>query len=192
MINKKEILKKLLVLCCVLTLLVPGDVLAASTGNNKEVRKADRELETIKKYLTYEGEEGDKLIFNDTLAIENNESEEIIMLGKDLEEISIIYSVENESNIDKDTKKLVVPVWGNYCGPGWGTKDSKKPTTDILDKGCKAHDNCYKGAGYKKNCTCNRNLVNHINNNLKNMSGNMLTTAKTIRNYFKTVGLIGC
>lgn len=193
MFNKKKTLKNLLLMFCILVLLLPGDVLAmGQSKKNNELKEADKQLEIIKQYLTYDGEEKNIVIFDYNAAIEKNESEEIIELGKALQEVSIVYSMEEETYSNELVKKVVIPVWGNYCGPGWGTKDSTKPTTDILDQGCKAHDNCYKGSGYKKNCKCNKNLINHIDRNYNYMTGSMKTTAFAIRSYFKMFGLIGC
>ena len=91
-----------------------------------------------------------------------------------------------------ETYGLVLPIWGNYCGPGYGTKESTLPPTDILDEGCKAHDNCYKpGGGFRSNCECNQDLIDHIAANSHKMSGNMYWTAMAIVVYFSTINT-GC
>lgn len=55
---------------------------------------------------------------------------------------------------------LTIPVYGNWCGPNYG---SGTPI-DGLDDCCRQHDLCYDsvGAGYfsRRTCSCDRTLAN--------------------------------
>ena len=51
-----------------------------------------------------------------------------------------------------------LPIYGNYCGPGYGDDTGNKPTIDAVDAACKIHDDCYRTMGYF-NCTCDRALL---------------------------------
>ncbi|WP_347301483.1 hypothetical protein [Dolosigranulum savutiense] len=94
----------------------------------------------------------------------NQESQQVIEQGMLLETISIDYT-------NNEFRRFGLPIWGNYCGPWHGGKDSSKPATDILDQGCKAHDQCYNWSlAIGDNCECNRALVNHIEANEDKMS----------------------
>ncbi|WP_242430264.1 hypothetical protein [Finegoldia magna] len=82
---------------------------------------------------------------------------------------------------------------GNYCGPVYGGKDSDEPVTDVLDEGCRRHDQCYKWSPtLRKNCKCNKDLVDYIDAHKSQMSGTMAKVAWAIRTYFNTVGQLGC
>ena len=59
-----------------------------------------------------------------------------------LESISSNYAEFNTEGYR--TRSICLPIWGNYCGPGYGGKDFNKPATDILNDGYKMHDQCYK------------------------------------------------
>jgi Phospholipase A2 len=47
-----------------------------------------------------------------------------------------------------------IPVYGNYCGPGYGSGDP----VDAVDYACCVHDHCYHDRGYF-DCSCNHNLI---------------------------------
>ena len=93
---------------------------------------------------SYIGLDGSKL-FDEELARENNESQEIIDIGLAYNEM---LSAEQQGNYDKVNrhKRAVInglSHYGNWCGKG---NNGKKPI-DILDAQCKKHDNCYSANG---------------------------------------------
>jgi hypothetical protein len=47
-----------------------------------------------------------------------------------------------------------VPIYGNWCGPKYGSGTPK----DDLDTCCQTHDNCYGDKGYF-NCNCDLDLT---------------------------------
>lgn len=70
-----------------------------------------------------------------------------------------IVSGETGSRVDdRITPQLSLPLWGNYCGPGYGDTTFKKDPWDAVDAVCKAHDRCYYEHGYS-NCECDKQLI---------------------------------
>jgi hypothetical protein len=51
-----------------------------------------------------------------------------------------------------------LPIYGNYCGPGYGDPTGLTPPVDAVDAACRAHDMCYDAKGYF-DCTCDRALI---------------------------------
>lgn len=148
----------------------------------------EQNVEKVQGYLVVYGE---RVYFNYDLAEQNGESKEVLEQGLLVETISNLYN-ENQLTVRR-LRAMSLPIWGNYCGPGYSGHDFKDPVTDILDAGCKQHDLCYKGMGYRKNCECNQALVKYIDDHYSEMSGwQMKIVAKAIKLYFSTIGNIGC
>ena len=160
-------------------------------ANSKEDMKFE-EIENIgkdvQKYIVVDG---DRLYFDYEKAQENYESQDLIEQGLLLESVSDSYS--KSDNKMYGLRSIGLPIWGNYCGPGYGGKDSDEPVTDVLDEGCRRHDQCYKWSPtLRKNCKCNKDLVDYIDAHKSQMSGTMAKVAWAIRTYFNTVGQLGC
>ena len=51
-----------------------------------------------------------------------------------------------------------LPIYGNYCGPGYGDPTGMTPPVDAVDAACRAHDLCYGTSGYF-DCACDRTLI---------------------------------
>lgn len=51
-----------------------------------------------------------------------------------------------------------LPIYGNYCGPGFGDPTGATPPIDAVDAACRTHDLCYAARGYF-NCGCDRALI---------------------------------
>lgn len=137
----------------------------------------------VEQYIIIKGEQ---IYFDKERAEVNNEPNQVINQGVLLEAVSTDFT-------NNEFRRFGLPIRGNYCGPWHGGKDSSKPATDILDQGCKAHDQCYNWSlAIGDNCECNRALVNHIKANEDKMSGRMASVAWAIKQYFSSVGLVGC
>ncbi len=54
-----------------------------------------------------------------------------------------------------------IPIYGNYCGPGFGDSTYRTPAIDTVDHVCKDHDHSYDQKGYF-DCECDRNLIAHM------------------------------
>ena len=50
---------------------------------------------------------------------------------------------------------ISIPVYGNWCGPGFGGPD---PPIDAVDQVCCRHDKCFGDRGFD-DCGCNRDLL---------------------------------
>jgi hypothetical protein len=50
---------------------------------------------------------------------------------------------------------LSIPVYGNWCGPGFG---GPNPPIDAVDQVCCRHDKCFDDRGFD-DCSCNRDLL---------------------------------
>jgi len=55
-------------------------------------------------------------------------------------------------------QQLGLPVYGRYCGPGFGDPTGMTPPIDAVDAVCREHDLCYGRRGYF-DCRCDRNLI---------------------------------
>jgi hypothetical protein len=58
-------------------------------------------------------------------------------------------------------EETVVPIWGNWCGPGYPKPGENPKPVDALDVACKAHDLCYAKSGYSA-CACDQQLVKTV------------------------------
>ncbi|EEI82477.1 hypothetical protein HMPREF0077_1427 [Anaerococcus tetradius ATCC 35098] len=188
----KEKLKKiflgLIFVLAICVLILPNNNVAASDGENLSYSDIERIGDEVQKYIIVDN---DSLYFDYQSAQNNNESPEVIEQGLLLESVSSNYSEFNTEGYS--TRSIGLPIWGNYCGPGYGGKDSDEPVTDVLDEGCRRHDQCYKWSlTLRKNCKCNKDLVDYIDTHKSEMSGTMAKVAWAIRTYFNTVGQVGC
>lgn len=126
-----------------------------------EVANSDNVDDNIEGYEKYLIEDGDTVIFDLELAIENNESAEMLTFGE------IFNSLADEANetpqseygittygfIDSATK------YGNWCGRG----NSGGTALDSLDFACMQHDKCYSKYGFGSSY-CDRMFVNLLKN----------------------------
>lgn len=188
----KEKLKKiflgLIFVLAICVLILPNNNVAASDGENLSYSDIEKIGDEVQKYIIVDN---GRLYFDYQSAQNNNESPEVIEQGLLLESVSSNYAESNTEGYS--TRSIGLPIWGNYCGPGYGGKDSDEPVTDVLDEGCRRHDQCYKWSlTLRKNCKCNKDLVDYIDTHKKEMSGTMAKVAWAIRTYFNTVGQVGC
>lgn len=166
-------IKKVFILLLALACIVPNGVFAQifNTSTEKDIIEEQKFNEKLQEYLIAEFDEYDNfiVIFDEERAVANNESLELIEVGREVVYVSSAYAQTPYELY------LSLPIWGNYCGPGYGSKDGSLPATDILDQGCKAHDSCYKTSWGQTgvNCECNQRLINHIDRNINNMHGTM-------------------
>ena len=131
----KEKLKKiffgLIFVLAICVLILPNNNVAASDVENFSYNEVEKIGEKVEKYIIVDNE---RLYFNYQKAQDNNESAEVIEQGLLLESVSSNYSKSNIKGYS--TRSIGLPIWGNYCGPGYGGKDSDEPVTDVLDEGC--------------------------------------------------------
>ena len=129
----KEKLKKiflgLIFVLAICVLILPNNNVAASDGENLSYSDIEKIGDEVQKYIIVDN---DSLYFDYQSAQNNNESPEVIEQGLLLESVSSNYSEFNTEGYS--TRSIGLPIWGNYCGPGYGGKDSDEPVTDVLDE----------------------------------------------------------
>lgn len=60
-----------------------------------------------------------------------------------------------------DFTGFVLPVYGNWCGPGYPPNGENPDPVDKLDAVCKEHDLCYETLGYLS-CACDQLLLESL------------------------------
>lgn len=191
---KKWLFKMMLSIIFVLFITCNAISIFAFELNNKNTQDTiDKEtkeiLEKVEKYLIVDGT---RVYFNYDLAKKENENEEVINLGLGIENFSNLYNDDKFTNKDFRSIKVPLPIWGRDCWPSWSGSGFSKEPIDILDEGCRQHDLCFKGIGYKKNCECNKELVSYIKTNFSYMNISQKAVATHILGYFMTAGNLGC
>jgi len=184
-----------LILLLAIVCILPNTTFAQlfESDTKKAIMEEQKFNNRLQEYLIAEFDQYNNFIveFNEEKAISNGESEELIEVGREVMNISSAYLQD-----PYELYSISLPIWGNYCGPGYGTNDRSLPPTDILDEGCMEHDACYKHAWGQTgvNCECNQDLIDHIDNNINHMHGTMKTTARAIKAYFWSMNnlLPGC
>lgn len=177
-INFKNFFEYVFMIMICTLILVPNGVYAKTIGavneyNSNRIIAEDERI--LSEYVTI-GKDNVPY-FDIDKAIGNGESEEVIKIGKLFNEFSDDMNKE-EDNTDS-LRAASIPIWGNWCGPGYG---SGRPI-DLLDEGCRQHDNCYVHGG--NNCNCNRRLINYINRNIGRMTGGQRAMARVVKLYFQ-------
>ena len=166
-------LKKYTSYACLFSLLFvflcPANVFASTQANYT----AQNDINIVLKYTT--GYSDGHVEFDTDSAKANGESNNIIEIGELVNEFSTAYY-----NASNGISVLGVPVYGNWCGPGYGSGDP----VDYLDAACKAHDECYGKAATYFDCDCDLALINRVNSQMYLMTGEQLQTAKAVVAYF--------
>ena len=106
-------------------------------------------------------------------------------LSKDLiESAEFALKYESLSGNSEDIEKLIqsrgIPIYGNWCGPKYG---SGKPKNK-LDTGCMNHDKCYGKRGYFA-CSYDKDLIKYTGKNSGKMGKTEKKFAVGIVTYFK-------
>lgn len=144
-----------------------------------------RNVEKLEEYITVNSE--GKVAFDIDSAIANDEPQNVIESGEYVNICSAELSVEpgDESNDMIMAKKLKLPIWGNWCGPGHGGGKTK----DVLDAQCKKHDKCY-GKRHYFSCYCDLQLIKNIALNVTKMKKKELAVAYAVAAYFRAAPCI--
>lgn len=171
--NSAELI--IILLVCIGVVLPNG--VYASLFESQEVR-AKREItvqfEKVEdKYMGIDS--SGKVHFDVNKARDDNVANDIVRIG----ELVNLYSTAVETGVvPKEAKVNGIPIWGNWCGPGYGHGEP----VDVLDEGCRRHDNCYNHK--TKNCACNRTLIQYIDQYVSRMSYSEYLMAVAISAYF--------
>ena len=109
--------------------------------------------------------EHDKAFISKTLNSKNVATKKY----KTKEEISKLSTVQLLKDIIKNRDgKGITQLHGNYCGPGHGDIKNGPPPVDLLDLGCKIHDEGYDKKGYF-NRDVNNRFIEFVNKNASKM-----------------------
>lgn len=174
-----------------LFVILPNSVYGAifQISHQQEIDKLNQEEVRLEDAYLYINSEG-VVQLDIKKAIANGESEDTVEICRMANDILASYQ-NAEQNID-GTEEVAshVPAfafWGNWCGPSYG---SGTPI-DILDEGCRRHDNCYVHGG--NNCACNQRLISYIDQNYHKMTGGQKVAAQAVRLAFSLENkLEGC
>ncbi|CYX27331.1 TPA: hypothetical protein U1741_000465 [Streptococcus suis] len=177
-INFKKVFEYVFIIMICTLILVPNSVYAKtiSAVNEYKTNRIIAEDERILSEYVITGKNNIPY-FDVDKAIGNGESEDIIESGKLFNDFSNAMSVDNYN--EEALRAMTLPIWGNWCGPGYG---SGAPI-DLLDEGCRQHDNCYVHGG--NNCKCNKKLINYINRNINRMTGGQRKMAHAVKWWFQ-------
>lgn len=183
---KNSFKKIVLVVFCVL-FVTPINLFASSLSEHE----FEKDYKQAQKYIKIIESNGSSfLFFDEENAIKNEESDDILEIGRDLVGISINCNIDkknqNSSNSNYTLKgyRFGVKIWGNYCGPGISGMDFSQAPKDSLDRACMAHDKCYGKYGYFK-CSCDNTLIATINNSWRYWNKDAAKKGLTIRNFFR-------
>ncbi|MDY2986590.1 MAG: hypothetical protein SOR77_03035 [Peptoniphilus sp.] len=183
---KKSLKRIVLVAFCIL-FVAPINLFA----NSLLEYEFEKDYKQAQKYIKIVHSNGSSfLLFDEESARINEESEDILEIGRDLVGISIncnndkINQTSSNSNHMLRAYKFGYKIWGNYCGPGISGMDFSQDPKDGLDRACMAHDKCYGKYGYFK-CSCDNTLIATINNSWRYWSDDAAKKGLTIRNFFR-------
>ena len=99
----------------------------------------------------------------------NNETVVDTKKFKTKEEISKLSNSQLIKDIIKNREgKGITQLHGHYCGPGHGDIKNGPPPVDLLDLGCKIHDEDYDQKGYF-NRDANNRFIEFVNKNASKM-----------------------
>lgn len=164
--------KLLVMVVLTIFILVPTSTIVNATSKD-EMSKIEYDIATIKKYFITDN--AGVVLYVRDLAIEDGISNDLLSLADEVYAYGISQSSDSEKIVIKacpesiktvNAKVVAFPVYGNWCGPGYG---SGTPI-DLLDQGCKNHDMCYSSRGYHK-CSCDRTFLNYVKSNYGKMTG---------------------
>lgn len=140
----------------------------------------------LDQYLTGPANKSGVPTFDRDRAVADGASDDLIQAGTLYNKMASTYASEQVTG-DIATQKLSLPVWGNWCGPGYGGGSA----VDLLDSACRAHDKCYARKGYF-NCSCDRNLIAAINRDYKRMHTTEKIAATAVKAYFSAQMKVKC
>lgn len=154
-----------LMILLVVILILPTSVIS----NASAINESDEIADTVGKYLSMKPDSPP--IYDRAQAIEDGVNREALEVADQAYQI-----MQEMYQFETTGVRAAWPVYGNWCGPSYG---SGTPI-DLLDVGCKKHDQCYGTRGYHK-CSCDKDFVLHINKNIGKMSGSQKTMAMAVK-----------
>ncbi|USD81060.1 MULTISPECIES: hypothetical protein [Bacteria] len=181
----RKILSVMMILSVLLGFSNFGGERVSAASNLKELEGLDIDMlddEILKEMFNYiSSNEHGKPHFDVDQARLDGKSKELLDQGKAFNDFSDSYFKFYNNSVDSDriTTKISIPVWGNWCGPGYGGG----PTKGLLDAACKKHDLDYKKYGYF-DCASDARLIGRIQRDLKKMGFVEKIVARNVMSYF--------
>lgn len=183
---KRKSISKLLAIAVIATVFFTPTSFMVNAASTGEMSQIEHEIAIIEKY--FKADENGTVTYMRDDAIKDGISNELLSFADDVYAFSLSQSSGSEKITVKGSKDSIAavnakvvafPVYGNWCGPGYG---SGTPI-DLLDKGCKNHDMCYSNVGYHK-CSCDKTFLNYVKNNYAKMTGaSQKSMAKVIQGW---------
>lgn len=170
----KNVIKYFTVFAIIFSMILPNRLVYATT--DVDSNNLDGVSKLVKKYVVKSQNKG--FYFDIERAKEDGASTDLIEIGRILNNY-IDANKEFKSRSLQQGLSISFPVYGNWCGPGYG---SGTPV-DILDTACMVHDKCYDSKGYFA-CSCDRELITTIGDNLYRMGTKEKLAAYAIGTYF--------
>lgn len=143
----------------------------------------------LDQYLTGPVSDSSVPSFDRDRALADGASDELVQAGDIYNQMASAYASESasDSTDGMTTMKLSLPVWGNWCGPGYGGGSA----VDLLDRACRTHDKCYASNGYF-NCSCDRSLISAIKRDYNRMHTTEKIASTAVKAYFSAQIKVKC
>lgn len=152
---------------------VSSETLAASEDAEIEAQ-FEAEMKKMKEYVVTDDQ---GVTFDTPAALDDGVSREVLNMGQLLND----YNGEHEAAADDSQMSARgYPVWGNWCGPGYGGGRA----VDVLDSICRVHDRCYERVAYFA-CSCDSYLVSSINRESARMDSRERAVAGAVSAWFQ-------
>lgn len=171
---KTKLFNRILIILLIGILLTPSKLFVSAFKYEKKTDN-DKLTETVLRYVE---NEDNLLQFNLPRAHNDRVNKEIIEIGLLFNKYSEAMNKQT-TNRGLSTRTLSIPIWGNWCGYGYGSGDP----IDLLDYACKLHDQCYEKNKYW-DCDCDKALIDRIDGDLDDMTSGQRKAAIAIKAYF--------
>lgn len=156
---------------------LPADITAISVEDSQDTFN-----DAVQKYVRVDA---GSVVFDREQAVRDGVSDDVLAAGEMVNGLSDGYASESPGGVS--ARKLSLPIWGNWCGPGHGGGAAK----DLLDSACRAHDKFYAKKGYF-NCSCDRTLIATIKRDYNRMHTTEKIAATAVKAYFSAQIRVNC
>jgi len=191
---KKLFHKKTVTLFILFTMFVSfsmsGSVFASEYDSANSVKGKTMDDPAVENILEYVSQDKNgEFKFDVRKAEKEGQSNEVIRQGKLFNQVSQAYADSKTITLeDIVAQPSGIPIWGNWCGPGYGGG----PTKDLLDAACKEHDLNYERYGYF-DCRSDIILINRIERDYNRMGFYEQGMATAVKAYFNIqIRVNGC
>lgn len=130
-------------------------------------------------------DENNRGFFDVEAAKENYESEDVIYVGKQVNAFAAQDMPSTLRSSEWEITKAGSGIFSGYRYCGYGNLGGNP--TNVLDEGCRQHDNCYDRLGWGK-CSCDSDFIAYINRNSSRMGWQEWAQAQGAKLYFSLPG----